>query len=63
MKKAIANLSFSDLKVRYFTGRSILISDGARQKISVSKRLHDSAWRFGDFRMARDDNRAHRLPK
>lgn len=27
MKKAIANLSFSDLKVRYFTGRSIPVED------------------------------------
>lgn len=32
MKKAIANLSFSDLKVRYFTGRSILISDTGQGK-------------------------------
>ena len=32
MKKAIANLSFSDLKVRYFTGRSILISDTGQSK-------------------------------
>lgn len=32
MKKAIANLSFSDLKVRYFTGRSILISDMGQGK-------------------------------
>lgn len=32
MKKAIANLGFSDLKVRYFTGRSILISDTGKAK-------------------------------
>ena len=32
MKKAIANLGFSDLKVRYFTGRSILISDTGQGK-------------------------------
>ncbi|QUO35472.1 hypothetical protein KFE16_02665 [Clostridiaceae bacterium Marseille-Q4149] len=32
MKKAIANLSFSDLKIRYFTGRSILISDTGHGK-------------------------------
>lgn len=49
MKKAIANLSFSDLKVRYFTGRSILISDtGQGKDISTETvaRQRLAIWRF-----------------